>query len=82
MSDPWGISDIAEVGMKMNCNGQTIRYVVGVTALTVMGVVCVIADGDVGSALGVAVAGAIGYLVKDWRSTPQIVEVIEDEKEV
>lgn len=53
----------------MDCNDQTIRYAVGVAALTILGVVCVVVDGDVGNALGVAVAGAIGYLVKDWRAS-------------
>ena len=63
---------------KLECNDQTIRYVVGVAALTVLGVVCVVVDGDVGNAMAVAVAGAIGYLVKDWRAA----KVKEDAKEV
>lgn len=65
-------------GRKLGYNDQTIRYVVGIAALTILGVVCVVVDGDVGNALGVAVAGAIGYLVKDWRAA----KVMEDAKEV
>ncbi len=53
--------------MDLKCNSQTIRYVVAVAALTVLGAICVIVDGDIGNTIAVAVAGGIGYLAKDWR---------------
>ena len=67
---PWQLIEgqVGEIMPKFNISNKTCRYVVGVAALTVLGMTCVIVDGDVGNALGVAVAGAIGYLVKDWRS--------------
>jgi len=46
---------------------QTIRYGIAVAALTVVSLVCIIVDGDVGNAMAVAAAGGIGYLAKDWR---------------
>ena len=77
---PWQLIEdqVGETMLEFDISNKTCRYVVGIVALTVLGMTCVIVDGDVGNALGVAVAGAIGYLVKDWRSEGSE----RDEKEV
>lgn len=54
-------------GIRMDCNNQTIRYVVAVAALAVMGTSAMIIDGDIGNTIALAVSAGIGYLVKDWR---------------
>jgi len=51
----------------VECNAQTTRYIVAVAALTAMGTVAMIVDGDIGNTIALAVAAGIGYLVKDWR---------------
>jgi len=52
-----------DIGM----NNQTVRYIVAVAALSVVSAVAIVVDGDVGNAIGIAAAGGIGYLAKDWR---------------
>ena len=70
-------------GRKMECNSQTVRYVVAVAALTVLGTVAIIVDGDIGNTIAVAVAAGIGYMIKDWRTARAApVEVVEDAEEV
>lgn len=61
---PWQLIE-KQVGEIMDT--QTIRYGVAVLALTVVSLVCIVVDGDVGNAMAVAAAGGIGYLAKDWR---------------
>ena len=82
MTDAWGFSDLIDMVRKMECNSQTIRYAISVTGLTALGLTSIIVDGDIGNVMAVAVAGAIGYLAKDWRSKPVILEVVDDAEEV
>lgn len=51
----------------MECDSQTLRYIVAVAALTAMSISAIIVDGDIGNAAFAACAAGIGYLVKDWR---------------
>ena len=51
-----------------DCSNQTIRYVISVTALAALGIGALIVDGEIGMTIAVAVAGAIGYMAKDWRT--------------
>ena len=52
----------------MECNNQTIRYIVSVAALSALGLGALNIDGEIGMTIAVAIAGAIGYMAKDWRS--------------
>jgi len=56
-----------------DCNNQTIRYAISVVALTVLGVGALIVDGEIGMTIAVAVAGAVGYMAKDWRTKKEVI---------
>jgi len=62
------LRQLGELFSMTNDTYQTIRYLAGVASLTTLGLACLIIDGDIGNAMAVAVAGAVGYLVKDWRT--------------
>jgi len=51
-----------------DCNNQTIRYAISVVALTALGIGALIVDGEIGMTIAVAIAGAVGYMAKDWRT--------------
>lgn len=68
--------------MKIECNSQTIRYAVAVLALTALGMTAIIVDGDIGNTIALAVAGGIGYMVKDWRSTREVKSNGSEEEEI
>jgi len=56
----------------MDCNNQTIRYAISVGALTALGIGALIVDGEIGMTIAVGVAGAIGYMAKDWRAAKAV----------
>lgn len=61
---PWQLIE-GQVGEIMDT--QTIRYGIAVTALSIISLVCIVVDGDAGTAMAIAAAGGVGYLAKDWR---------------
>ena len=54
-------------GLTLDCDSQTLRYIVAMAALSALGAVAIIVDGDIGNTIAIAVAAGIGYMVKDWR---------------